>query len=264
MIDSPRKRAINEAQLRFPVFDIADERLSVVVTKMPSETDSIGESDSSTISSNLQGQRVFRWSKFVRNLYEMTISVDNAKAVGFSADGLCLEIRDTKLLSSDVLQKYFKHKNVSSFIRQLNNYGFKTIPLVMNSSVAHCFAHDSFRKDRVDLLEGVTRRIAGNNETAKASERAGEMDVEIERRMAQLKTLNEQLKRHNMELVEENKRLKSNWMATQDSRRAVQHDPHRRQFSAPVNEPSFPSFNMENTTEVFMLPTFPALFPEDF
>ena len=56
----------------------------------------------------------------------MTSCEANSHAIGFSDDGYCLEIRDTLALSSDVLPKYFKHKNVSSFIRQLNNYGFKT------------------------------------------------------------------------------------------------------------------------------------------
>ena len=51
---------------------------------------------------------------------------ENAAGIGFSVEGDCLEIRNPRLLGSDILPKYFKHKNVSSFVRQLNNYGFKT------------------------------------------------------------------------------------------------------------------------------------------
>ena len=57
----------------------------------------------------------------------MANAEDNGFAIGFSSDGNFLEIRDAKQLGEVVLPKYYKHRNVSSFVRQLNNYGFKTI-----------------------------------------------------------------------------------------------------------------------------------------
>jgi hypothetical protein len=149
----------------------------------------------------------------------MAMCADNAVAIGFSSDGLCLEIRDAKLLSELVLQKYFKHKNVSSFIRQLNNYGFKTIPVLMNSPIVHCFAHDNFRRGRPELLEGVTRRGQGS-EDAKAGEMLQSLkqkDEELDQRLAHLRRMNDQLLRQNRDLADENKRLRASWSVMQDT-----------------------------------------------
>ena len=210
----------------------------------------------------------------------MAMAPQNAAAVGFSEDGLCLEIRDAKSLSSEVLQNYFKHNNVSSFIRQLNNYGFKTVPIVMNASIAHCFAHDSFQRGRIDLLEGVTRKAG--SDASKLGEKLTvmkEKEGEIEERLVQLKRVNEQLRRQNAELEDENKRLKTNWMTIQDSlaksRMFEAQASHQyaqqqqyRQAQQPMRHSSIvdnSQFNSDpNVLENFMMPGFPSLFPDDF
>jgi len=207
----------------------------------------------------------------------MAVNPMNSRAVGFSPDGLCLEVRDAKYLSAEVLQKYFKHKNVSSFIRQLNNYGFKTVPVVMNGSVSHCFAHDCFQRDRIDLLEGVTRRTAGSD-AQKIGERISalrEKESEFENQLMQLSRMNDELKRQNSELHEENKRLKHNWLAVQDTLKSRMYEQHQVQpiqqqrRSLPPQAPSVNDSMMQfgidsNPHDSFMLPTFPSLFPEEF
>ena len=63
---------------------------------------------------------------FVYAAFEM-VTNNEGPYVGFSADGSALEIRDVTLFSEKILPRYFKHKNISSFIRQLNMYGFEKI-----------------------------------------------------------------------------------------------------------------------------------------
>jgi hypothetical protein len=216
------------ARLRFLIHFVYCSMVHSRHTKMESKS-SISSETESTYDSDLSGggagggqekKRAFRWFKFVRNLYAMVLCDDNVEAVGFSEDGLCLEIRNPTLLSSSVLQKYFKHKNVSSFIRQLNNYGFKTIPVLLNSPVSHCFAHDCFKKNRLDLLEGVVRRgssrasevqLTGTLETLK------EKEDETKKQIMHLKRENDHLAHQNQLLNEENKRLRLGWNALQDT-----------------------------------------------
>lgn len=94
---------------------------------------------------------------FVFTAFEMVSNLENANAVGFNAEGTALEIRDLALLSESVLPKYFRHKNVTSFYRQLNSYGFRTVRS-STAEIAHTFSHELFRRDRPDLLNNIVRK----------------------------------------------------------------------------------------------------------
>jgi len=114
---------------------------------------------------------------FVHATYDIAM-LDNA-AVGFNAAGNALEIRDDILLANEVLPKFFKHNNVSSFIRQLNMYGFEKIVGSVNST--HTFQHEHFRKNRPDLLNQISRKQNKMRIPRKRSE-----DARKERRAEQL------------------------------------------------------------------------------
>jgi len=94
---------------------------------------------------------------FVYTAFDMVSDSKNVAAIGFSEDGTIIEIRDLELLAEKILPAYFRHKNVTSFYRQLNSYGFRTTRS-SSRDVVHAFSHELFHKDHAELLANITRK----------------------------------------------------------------------------------------------------------
>lgn len=67
-------------------------------------------------------------------------------------------IKDQHTFSRDLLPKYFKHSNISSFIRQLNTYGFRKV-----DHDKWVFKNDGFVKGQKLLLKTITRKKSTYN-----------------------------------------------------------------------------------------------------
>ncbi|OVA00587.1 Heat shock factor (HSF)-type [Macleaya cordata] len=78
---------------------------------------------------------------------------DHSKIVSWNQTGTGFVVWSPQEFSEFLLPKYFKHKNFSSFIRQLNTYGFKK-----SAANRWEFQHEKFQKGGKHLLVEITRK----------------------------------------------------------------------------------------------------------
>ncbi|KAF8409280.1 hypothetical protein HHK36_005354 [Tetracentron sinense] len=75
------------------------------------------------------------------------------RIVSWNEDGNGFVVWSVQEFSEFILPKYFKHNNFSSFIRQLNTYGFKK-----SAPNRWEFQHEKFQKGNKHLLVEITRK----------------------------------------------------------------------------------------------------------
>ena len=94
-------------------------------------------------------------TSFLLTTYKMLEDEQNQKAIHWSESGKSFIIVDMELFKS-ILPKYFKTKNYSSFVRQLNLYDFHK---VRNNKGFTEFAHDQFHRHMLQNLPFITRKV---------------------------------------------------------------------------------------------------------
>ncbi|OMJ84718.1 hypothetical protein SteCoe_14108 [Stentor coeruleus] len=95
-------------------------------------------------------------TSFLKNTYEILCLESLNSIVTWTEDGGSFVIYDIFNFTNTVLPKYFKHSNLSSFIRQLNMYGFHKTKDDDNQVLQ--FSHPLFQKDRKHLLKEIHRK----------------------------------------------------------------------------------------------------------
>ncbi|GMH26824.1 hypothetical protein Nepgr_028667 [Nepenthes gracilis] len=124
---------------------------------------------------------------FLSKTYEMVDDPKTDSIVSWSASNRSFVVWDPAVFARNLLPSFFKHNNFSSFIRQLNTYGFRKIDPEQWE-----FANEDFVKGQPHLLKNIQRQKPvhshsstnlhgqGNSNPLTESERQGYKD-EIER-----------------------------------------------------------------------------------
>ncbi|KAJ9539654.1 hypothetical protein OSB04_026160 [Centaurea solstitialis] len=90
---------------------------------------------------------------FLTKTYQLVDDKSIDDVVSWNEDGSTFIVWNPTEFAKDLLPKYFKHNNFSSFVRQLNTYGFrKVVPDRWE------FSNDCFRRGEKRLLCDIQRR----------------------------------------------------------------------------------------------------------
>ncbi|EYU30742.1 hypothetical protein ABFS82_08G204100 [Erythranthe guttata] len=137
---------------------------------------------------------------FLVKTYEMVDDPKTSSVVSWSPTGLSFVVWNPPDFARDLLPNYFKHNNFSSFIRQLNTYGFRKIDPDQWE-----FANEEFIRGQRHLLKNIYRRKPIHSHSGQAnassftnSERE-DYEKEIEKMNQEKNSLQSQIERHKQE-----------------------------------------------------------------
>ncbi|XP_057467370.1 heat stress transcription factor B-3-like [Actinidia eriantha] len=108
---------------------------------------------------------------FLLKTYMLVEDPETDPVVSWNANGTAFVVWQPAEFARDILPTLFKHSNFSSFVRQLNTYGFRK---AVTSRWEFC--NDMFRKGERDLLCEIRRRKAWANKPQPAQSVPKEYD----------------------------------------------------------------------------------------
>ncbi|XP_051152797.1 heat stress transcription factor A-6b-like [Andrographis paniculata] len=181
---------------------------------------------------------------FLSKTYELVEDPATDDVVSWSRNSNSFVVWDPQRFAMDLLPRYFKHNNFSSFVRQLNTYGFRKV-----DPDKWEFANQGFLRGQKHLLKSIRRRKTSNN--PQSSSQGGiescvevgtfGLDTEIERLrrdrqvlMAELVKLRQQQQTTKFHINEMEQRLKGTELKQQQTMnflaRAIKNPTFLQQF----------------------------------
>ncbi|XVF08146.1 hypothetical protein REPUB_Repub06bG0200800 [Reevesia pubescens] len=127
-----------------------------------SNNESFSSSSFDVLPKPMEGLHESGPSLFLRKTFEMVEDPKTDLIVSWSVNRNSFIVWDSHKFSENFLPKYFKHKNFSSFIRQLNTYVFLGFRKIDSDRLE--FANEGFQGGKRHLLKNIKRRSRYNKQ----------------------------------------------------------------------------------------------------
>eukprot|EP00208_Stichococcus_sp_RCC1054_P000129 CAMPEP_0206147154 /NCGR_PEP_ID=MMETSP1473-20131121/32573_1 /ASSEMBLY_ACC=CAM_ASM_001109 /TAXON_ID=1461547 /ORGANISM="Stichococcus sp, Strain RCC1054" /LENGTH=535 /DNA_ID=CAMNT_0053543987 /DNA_START=175 /DNA_END=1782 /DNA_ORIENTATION=+ len=109
---------------------------------------------------------------FLLKTFDLVSDPETDDVVAWTEDGRSFVVFKQDMFSRNLLPLFFKHNNFSSFVRQLNTYGFRKV-----DADRWEFSQEHFRRGRPELLTQIQRRRAGTTHVAHST--AAQSAIEV-------------------------------------------------------------------------------------